>query len=469
MSDSVIFDPLPINKVVFNNRILRSSVGGRTCNYDGTVTDVWKNFEKRFADNGVGGIISTTFHVNKDRLSPPQYPSIADGKYVPYLKKYIPKIRRDGECKYIVQIGDPGYTTYSSLFPEDRDAVSSSSGFDGAFGYSNTRREMSEKEIQTSIAEFVAAAGRVSETGADGIEITATKGYLIHQFLNPGINRRNDAWGGDAQRRFHFLERIVEDVRNKVGPDYLFGIRLSAADFNYNPVLLAIFRSPWPFLSRELRLGNELPQMLEYGRKLKDLKVDYLHVVSGYGFPNPRDVPGQFPFDEIRMFFDSVRHLSLKAAVRAAAVHFPPDFLMRWLLNLGWHFKPAINLEFAREFKRHVGLPVITNGGFQDRTLIESALSESEHGRLDACDLVSMARPLIANCDLVEQFRRGINVPDRACTHCNKCVGRTTTSPLGCYDISRFDGSQEKMVKEILKWNRADPASDDCEAAREAA
>lgn len=460
MSDSVIFKPLPINKVVFNNRIVRSSVGGRTCNYDGTVTDVWKNFEKRFADNGVGGIISTTFHVNKDRLSPLQYPSIADDKYVPYLKKYIPLIqqRDTRDCKYIVQIGDPGYTTYSSLFPEDRDAVSSSGGFEGAFGYNNTRREMSVQEIQTSIAEFVAAAGRVRETGADGVEITATKGYLIHQFLNPGINRRSDNWGGDAQRRFHFLQRIVEGVRKEVGPHYLLGIRLSAADFNYNPVLLALFRFPWPFLSRELRLGNELPQMLAYGRALSDLKVNYLHIVSGYGFPNPRDVPGKFPFDEIRMFFDSVRHLSLKAAVRAAAVHFPPDFLMRWLLNLGWQFEPGINLEFAREFKRAVGLPVIVNGGFQDRALIESALAESQPGHLDGCDLVSMARPLIANCDLVQQFRRGVDVPDRACTHCNKCIGRTTTSPLGCYDISRFGGSQQKMVDEILKWNQADPA-----------
>ena len=82
MANSVIFTPVTINNVQFKNRILRSSVGGRTANYDGTVTDVWKNFEKRFADGGIGGIISTTFHVNKDRVSPLQYPSIADDRYV---------------------------------------------------------------------------------------------------------------------------------------------------------------------------------------------------------------------------------------------------------------------------------------------------------------------------------------------------------------------------------------------------
>ena len=91
-----MFTPYTINNIVFKNRVVRSSVGGQASNYDGTVTDVWKNFEKGFADGGIGGIISTTFHVNKDRVSPLQYPSIAEEKYVPYLRKYIAAIERTG-------------------------------------------------------------------------------------------------------------------------------------------------------------------------------------------------------------------------------------------------------------------------------------------------------------------------------------------------------------------------------------
>lgn len=451
MGNSVIFEPTTLNGVRFENRILRSSVGGRSCNYDGTVTDVWKNFEKRFADGGVGGIISTTFHVDQARLSPLQYPSIAEAKFVPYIRKYVAQIKGAGpyDCKYIVQIGDPGYTTYTSLFPEERDSVSSSDGFDFAFGYNNRRHMLSDAKVKESITEFADAAARVRDTGADGLEITATKGYLIHQFLNPAINQRNDDWGGDADRRFRFLARIVEEVRKKVGRDYLFGIRLSAADFNTSPALLALVRWPSPFLSRQRRLGNELPQMLDYGKRLKALGVDYLHVVSGYGFPNPRDVPGQFPFEEVRMFFDSVRHLSFKAAVRAAAVHIPPAAFWRWLFNLGWQVRPGVNLEFARQFRREVGLPVISNGGYEERTLIESALGD--------CDLLSMARPLIANPDLVLEFAKGNDVPASPCSHCNKCVGRTTTSPLGCYDRRRFKSNGE-MMKKILEFNRPDPA-----------
>lgn len=460
MAAQNFLNPLTINGVKFKNRILRSSIGGRTCNYDGTVTDVWKNFEKRFAEGGVGGIISTTFHVNSERLSPLQYPSIADGKFVPYLKKFIPAIQSaGGGCRYIVQIGDPGYTTYTSLFAEARDAISSSNGFDAAFGYNNTRRMLTTEEIETSIQQYVDAARRVQETGADGIEITATKGYLIHQFLNPGINRRSDEWGGDADRRFLFLKKIIEAIRAKLGRDYLLGVRLSGADYNWSPPLLALLRTPWPPLSIETYFGNEQAQMIDYANRLQELGVDYLHVVAGYGFPNPHDVPGEFPFDEIRMFFDSVRHLSCKAAVRARLMHFPASLLTRPLLSLGWDQRPEVNLPFASAFKHGTNLPVIANGGFQSHAGIEHALQSG------SCDMVSMARALIANPCLVKVWYEGrLQEPSdklelKPCSRCNKCVGRTTTSPLGCYDQGRFE-SQKKMMDQILEWNCADSLAD---------
>ena len=413
---------------------------------------MWKNFEKRFADGDVAGIISTTFHVNKDRVSPLQYPSIADDRFVPHLRKYIAAIKRDKpDCRYIVQIGDPGYTTYSSLFAEAQDSRSSSAGFDFAFGYNNRRTMMSTEEIERAIADFADAAARVEAAGADGVEVTATKGYLIHQFLNPGINRRSDAWGGDPDRRFRLLGRVVEAIRGRVAGGYLVGIRLSAADFNYSPLQLSLLRLPWPPGSRERWLGNDMGQMLDYAKRLRDLGVDYLHVVAGYGFPNPRDTPGPFPFDEIRMFFNSTRHLSGKAAVRAALVNAVPAFVLRPLLNAGWNQPLRGNLDGAARFREEVKLPVIANGGFQEREFIEDALAGQR------CDMVSMARALIANPQLLEDFRKGLNVPDRKCTHCNRCVGRTVTSPLGCYDASRFP-STKAMQDQIMEWNRPDPA-----------
>jgi hypothetical protein len=49
------------------------------------------------------------------------------------------------------------------------------------------------------------------------------------------------------------------------------------------------------------------------------------------------------------------------------------------------------------------------------------------------------------------------DVPEKErCTRCNRCVGRTTTGPLGCYDVSRFGGSNARMFEEIMKWNQPD-------------
>ena len=103
----MIFEKHRLKNVELRNRILRSSVGGRMAAYNGMVTDVWKNFELKFANGGVGGIISTTFSVNPYRQTPFEYPTICADKFVFPLKKRIAEIQSTG-CRYIVQIGDPG-------------------------------------------------------------------------------------------------------------------------------------------------------------------------------------------------------------------------------------------------------------------------------------------------------------------------------------------------------------------------
>jgi 2,4-dienoyl-CoA reductase (NADPH2) len=60
-----------------------------------------------------------------------------------------------------------------------------------------------------------------------------------------------------------------------------------------------------------------------------------------------------------------------------------------------------------------------------------------------------MARPLIANNDLVRIFERGQDRAERPCTYCNKCLANVVENPLGCYELSRFP-SPEAMVAEIM-------------------
>ena len=187
----------------------------------------------------------------------------------------------------------------------------------------------------------------------------------------------------------------------RFGRDFLFGVRISARDFNYLPLNLR-----WPVASplRDWWFGNDIDTTLEYGRRLKDLGVDYLHVSNGYGFINPKENPGAFPLDEIRAFFNSTRHLGWKAAARSMLLNGLPGPVRR-ATGVGWNAEPGANLDDAAAFRREVGLPVIANGGFQRRSLVERALTSG------SCDLVSMARPLLANPNLPELFREAVSCP----------------------------------------------------------
>ena len=66
------------------------------------------------------------------------------------------------------------------------------------------------------------------------------------------------------------------------------------------------------------------------------------------------------------------------------------------------------------------------------------------------CDVVSIARSLIANNDLVKIWASGKDVPDRPCTYCNKCLLNVIENPLGCYEVSRFDNDPDRMIEQIL-------------------
>jgi 2,4-dienoyl-CoA reductase-like NADH-dependent reductase (Old Yellow Enzyme family) len=444
MADYKLFEPFTIKNVKFANRVLRSSLGGRMAYYDGRVSPSWVNFESRFARGGVGGIISATIGINKARMSPLEYPSIHDDFFIDPLRESIAAIKKagGGRCPYIIQIGDPGGHTHTSVFSQPSDAISASSTFDLLYGYCNRTTPMTEAQIDMSVEEFRAASRRVVATGCDGIEVTASKGYLIHQFLNPATNRRRDIYGGSADNRFRFLGRIVEAIRKDIGPDFLFGVRLSAKDFNYLPLNV---RWPVAWPPHHYFMGNGLNTTTNYAKRLEALGVDYLHIDSGFGFPNPKGSPGGFPDEGFKSFANTNRYLSGKAQVRAALFNVFPAWFRRNVFGIGWRFAPASNAALAAAIRKAVKIPVIANGGFQERRGIEEALNG------DACDMIAIARPLLANPDLLLQLRdEQCNQPQRPCTFCSLCCARTAVFPLGCYDPSRFS-SKEEMLDTILE------------------
>ncbi|GMA34452.1 hypothetical protein GCM10025876_06560 [Demequina litorisediminis] len=78
------------------------------------------------------------------------------------------------------------------------------------------------------ISEFCHAAASAIAAGADGVEIHAANGYLLHQFLAPNANQRTDEYGGSVENRARFVIEVAEAVADEIGADRT-GIRISPA------------------------------------------------------------------------------------------------------------------------------------------------------------------------------------------------------------------------------------------------
>ena len=93
-----------------------------------------------------------------------------------------------------------------------------------------TPRALSARGVERQINAFASAAARAREAGYDGVEVMGSEGYLINQFTAPRSNRRQDAWGGSAEKRMRFAAEIVRRVREACGPDFILIYRLSLLD-----------------------------------------------------------------------------------------------------------------------------------------------------------------------------------------------------------------------------------------------
>src|SRR5690606_1270178 len=127
-------------------------------------------------------------------------------------------------------------------------------------------------------------------------------------------------------------------------------------------------------------------------------------------------------------------------------LRYPP---LRTIFRLLWNRTKGkviegVNVENARAIKNAVNIPVICTGGFQTASYIRKVINEG------ACDAVSIARSLVANNDLVQIFASGKDRPHKPCTYCNKCLVNVLENPLGCYELSRFDGDYDRMMEQVM-------------------
>ena len=92
-------------------------------------------------------------------------------------------------------------------------------------------RPLTTDEIESVVEDFVNAARRAIRAGFDVIEIHSAHGYLLHEFLSPLSNERDDEYGGSFENRTRLTLDVMRAVRAEVGPDVPVFVRLSCTDY----------------------------------------------------------------------------------------------------------------------------------------------------------------------------------------------------------------------------------------------
>ena len=121
--------------------------------------------------------------------------------------------------------------------------------------------ELDEAGLAKVKADFIAAALRVQALGMDAIELHGAHGYLLHQFLSPLANQRQDQYGGSLHNRMRFPLEVFDAVRAAVPRTLALGMRISATDW--------------------VQGGWDLEQSLALAQELKRRGADFIHVSSG--------------------------------------------------------------------------------------------------------------------------------------------------------------------------------------------
>ncbi len=103
-------------------------------------------------------------------------------------------------------------------------------------------KAMEIEDIEEFIATYVASSLNMAEAGADGVEVFAAQGYLLHEFLSPASNKRSDRYGGGLENRMRFLLETLAAIRKAAAPDFVVGVRMNGDDFSPAGIDLPIAR-----------------------------------------------------------------------------------------------------------------------------------------------------------------------------------------------------------------------------------
>lgn len=431
MNYDMLFLPMKIGNVEIKNRIVMAPMCMGFGQYNGCATETMMNYYEERAKGGVGLIFTEITRIN-DITGASSFGQLgmSHDYQIPALKEMADRIHKHN-CKVMVELHHPGrqnlglmigtvpicnigskllgnmYTKIltGAVIPpgkvlQDKDIVPRTvapSKCEKSKMSESVNRELSKKEIKKLICQFVEGAVRVQKAGCDGVELHASHGYLIQQFLSPNTNKRTDEYGGSLKNRMRFLLEIIDGIRKNCGKDFPIVVRLTV-DEMYSKI-------------GQDGKGYNLEEGLKMAKILNDKGIDAIDVSSA-------------AYDTFNYWLE------------------PTTFTPGWRKYL------------ACEVKKVVDIPVIAANLIRSPKQAELQLEEG------CQDFISLGRPLIADPYWAKKVKNGNENLVKRCVCCLYCFesmmngaykythGKCSVNPfVGREDVKlKHNGNARKVV-----------------------
>ena len=220
----LLFTPIRLGSLALKNRIVRSATNEHLSDAKGQVTPLWADTLIELAKNEVGLVITGHFCVDASQRADAGQPVLNE-----MTDELLLRCACDGVHRY-------GGKIFFQL---------SHSGIKGAESVNGVPPKHPEdftlEELDRFVAQFVFAAKKCREIGADGVQIHTAHGYLLSNFLNPAENLRMDEYGGSLENRFRLIGRILRAVRAECGGAFPVIVKADSNGCGDLPALLQLY------------------------------------------------------------------------------------------------------------------------------------------------------------------------------------------------------------------------------------
>ena len=271
---SKLFEAIQFGDLTLSNRIIIAPMCQYSANEAGEIS-YWH--EQQWANYALSGaglcIVEATAVQPEGRIS---YADVGlwNDQQRDQIKTLLTKVKSLSPMPFAVQLAHAGrkastdkpWLGRGQFAPEHPHGWQTVSASTTAFAETDLApRALTLDEIEVVKQDFVAAAQRAVDAGFDLIEIHAAHGYLLHQFLSPLSNQRQDQYGGSLENRMRLTLEVLSAILAVVPQGFPVGVRISATDWMESQT-----DSSWT-----------LEQSVELAKQLEQHGAAYVHVSSG--------------------------------------------------------------------------------------------------------------------------------------------------------------------------------------------